>query len=137
MALKSTIFKANLAVADIDHNYYADHALTLARHPSDTDERMMTLGDLCALGSVKTNFGHLEAAAGIAGLLKTCLAIEHRLIPPSLHFETPNRHIPFDLLPLRVQTELGPWPRPDQELIAGVSAFGFGGTNAHLVLSGP
>lgn len=95
------------------------------------------LGDLCGLGSVKTNFGHLEAAAGMAGLLKVCLAIERRLIPPSLHFENPNQHIPFDLLPLKVQTELGPWPRPEEELLAGVSAFGFGGTNAHLVLSQP
>ena len=95
------------------------------------------LGDLCGLGSVKTNFGHLEAAAGIAGLLKTSLAIEKRQIPPSLHFASPNQHIPFDLLPLRVQTELGPWPRSEDDLLAGVSAFGFGGTNAHLVLSEP
>ena len=64
----------------------------------------------CLLGSVKTNLGHLEAAAGIAGLIKVALALKHREIPPSLHFEEPNPHISFDQLPLRVQTTLEPWP---------------------------
>jgi myxalamid-type polyketide synthase MxaB len=89
-------------------------------------------GRPCAIGSVKTNFGHLEAAAGAASLIKVALALRHRLIPPSLHFQTPNPHIPFRDLPLRVQQGLGPWP--DGPAWAGVSAFGFGGTNAHLVL---
>jgi acyl transferase domain-containing protein/acyl carrier protein len=88
----------------------------------------------CALGSVKTNVGHLEAAAGIAGLIKVALALRHREIPPSLHFEKPNPHIPFDELPLRVQTTLSPWPTESDPALAGVSSFGFGGTNAHLVL---
>ena len=88
----------------------------------------------CALGSVKTNVGHLEAAAGIAGLIKVALALRHREIPPSLHFEEPNPHIPFDELPLRVQTTLGPWPATPGPALAGVSSFGFGGTNAHVVL---
>src|SRR6202158_5506673 len=67
-------------------------------------------GRPCVLGAVKTNIGHLEAAAGIAGLIKVALALEHREIPPNLHFEEPNPHIPFDHLPLRVQTTLDPWP---------------------------
>jgi acyl transferase domain-containing protein len=91
-------------------------------------------GDVCAVGSVKTNIGHLEAGAGIAGLIKVALSLSHRLIPPSLHFRTPNPYIPFDELPLRVQETLGPWPATTPSL-AGVSSFGFGGTNAHVVLS--
>ena len=91
-------------------------------------------GRPCALGSVKTNIGHLEAAAGIAGLIKVALALRHREIPPSLHFQKPNPHIPFDELPLRVQTALGPWPTESGPALAGVSSFGFGGTNAHVVL---
>ncbi len=88
----------------------------------------------CAVGSVKTNLGHLEAAAGIAGLIKVALALSHREIPPSLHFETPNPHIPFGELRLRVQTALSPWPVSSGPKLAGVSSFGFGGTNAHVVL---
>jgi acyl transferase domain-containing protein len=91
-------------------------------------------GRPCALGSVKTNLGHLEAAAGIAGLIKVALALRHREIPPSLHFEKPNPHISFDGLPLRVQTALVPWPAESGPALAGVSSFGFGGTNAHVVL---
>jgi acyl transferase domain-containing protein/acyl carrier protein len=91
-------------------------------------------GRKCSIGSVKTNLGHLEAAAGIAGLIKVALALRHREIPPSLHFANPNPHIPFDELPLRVQTALGPWPTESGPALAGVSSFGFGGTNAHLVL---
>ncbi len=91
-------------------------------------------GQTLALGSVKTNIGHLEAAAGIAGLIKVVLALRHREIPPSLHFQTPNPLIPFDELPLRVQTALGPWPTEAGPALAGVSSFGFGGTNAHVVL---
>jgi myxalamid-type polyketide synthase MxaD len=88
----------------------------------------------CLLGSVKTNLGHLEAAAGIAGLIKVALALRHREIPPSLHFEEPNPHIPFDELPLQVQTTLEQWPAEPAPALAGVSSFGFGGTNAHVVL---
>jgi len=91
-------------------------------------------GNTCALGSVKTNIGHLEAAAGIAGLMKVVLMLEHREIPPSLHFQRPNPHIPFDDLPLSVQQTLAPWPRKSGEIFAGVNSFGFGGTNAHVIL---
>ncbi len=96
-------------------------------------------GDTTALrvGSVKTGIGHLEGAAGIAGLIKTVLCIRNRQLVPSLHFERPNPHIPLDKLGLRVQTETGPWPEPDRPLIAGVSSFGMGGTNCHLVLAEP
>ncbi len=88
----------------------------------------------CSLGSVKTNIGHLEAAAGVAGLIKTALALRHRTIPPSLHFSRPNPHVAYDDLPLRVQRDLDAWPDTGRPALAGVSSFGFGGTNAHLVL---
>lgn len=91
-------------------------------------------GSRCLVGSVKTNLGHLESAAGIAGLIKTALALRHGEIPPSLYFREPNPHIPFDELPLCVQQRLGPWPESPGLTIAGVSSFGFGGTNAHVVL---
>ncbi|HEX8198977.1 MAG TPA: beta-ketoacyl synthase N-terminal-like domain-containing protein, partial [Isosphaeraceae bacterium] len=90
----------------------------------------------CALGSVKTNIGHLEAAAGVAGLIKVALALHHRAIPPSLHFRDPNPHIPFAALGLGVQREPGAWPETDAPPVAGISSFGFGGTNVHLVLEG-
>ncbi|MEA5367079.1 beta-ketoacyl synthase N-terminal-like domain-containing protein [Amycolatopsis sp., V23-08] len=86
------------------------------------------------IGSVKTNIAHAEAAAGIAGLIKVVLAITHDELPPQLHFDAPNPHIPFDELRLRVVTEATPWPRHAGRATAGVSAFGFGGTNAHVVL---
>jgi acyl transferase domain-containing protein/acyl carrier protein len=89
-----------------------------------------------AIGSVKTNIGHLEAAAGIAGLIKVALAATHRQLPPTLHYQQPNPHIAFDELNLRVQAAPGDWPAPDEPLIAGVSSFGFGGTNCHVVLQG-
>lgn len=88
----------------------------------------------CAVGSVKTNIGHLEAAAGVAGLIKLALSISRRQLPPSLHFERPNPYVRFDVLPLKVVTQLEPWPASDVGPVGGVSSFGFGGTNAHLVL---
>ena len=89
------------------------------------------------LGSVKTNIGHLEAASGIAGLIKTTLALEHQQIPANLHFNTPNPHIEWDALPMTVPTTAMPWLSGEQPRIAGVSAFGFNGTNAHVILSEP
>jgi acyl transferase domain-containing protein len=89
------------------------------------------------VGSVKTNIGHLEGAGGIAGLLKVVLSIVHRQLPPSLHHDTPNPAIPFDDLRIRVRRDLGPWPHPDRPLLAGVSSFGMGGTNCHLVVGQP
>jgi acyl transferase domain-containing protein/acyl-CoA synthetase (AMP-forming)/AMP-acid ligase II/acyl carrier protein len=93
-----------------------------------------TAGSKCAIGSVKTNVGHLEAAAGVAGLIKVALSLKHRIIPPSLHFKEANPHIPFDELPLYVQQTPSPWPSEHGARLAGVSSFGFGGTNAHVVL---
>ncbi|MFH1937853.1 MAG: beta-ketoacyl synthase N-terminal-like domain-containing protein, partial [Bacteroidota bacterium] len=87
----------------------------------------------CALGSVKTNIGHLDTAAGVAGLIKTVLALKHREIPPSLHFHTPNPQIDFANSPFFVNTELQPWESPTPRR-AGVSSFGIGGTNAHVVV---
>ncbi|GAA1939615.1 phthiocerol type I polyketide synthase PpsD [Amycolatopsis minnesotensis] len=85
------------------------------------------------LGSVKSNLGHLEAAAGIAGLIKVVLALANRRIPASLNFTEPNPRIPFDELRLSVVAEQRPWPVHDRVARAGVSGFGFGGTNAHVI----
>ncbi|MFC9287384.1 type I polyketide synthase, partial [Streptomyces sp. NPDC057052] len=87
------------------------------------------------VGSVKTNIGHLEGAAGIAGLIKTLLSLHHRRLPASLNFETPNPRIAPDELGIAVQREPSAWPDEDRALIAGVSSFGMGGTNAHVVVS--
>ncbi|WP_461007249.1 type I polyketide synthase, partial [Streptomyces capparidis] len=92
-------------------------------------------GDPLEVGSVKTNIGHLEGAAGIAGLLKTALALRHRQLPATLNHQRPHPDIPLDELRLRVHTGLTPWPHDDRPLIAGVSSFGMGGTNCHLVLT--
>ncbi|WP_232004753.1 type I polyketide synthase [Mycobacterium sp. ACS1612] len=88
----------------------------------------------CMIGSVKTNIGHLEAASGVAGIIKVALALQHRTIPPTLNFSQPNPNIPFDALKLRVAERLTPW-QGSGRAVAGVSAFGFGGTNAHVVLA--
>ncbi|WP_114752540.1 non-ribosomal peptide synthetase/type I polyketide synthase [Pleomorphovibrio marinus] len=91
----------------------------------------------CYIGSVKTNVGHLEAGAGITGLIKTALALKHRKIPPSLHFSAPNPEIPFDQYHLKVATALLQWPKTLRPARAGVNSFGFGGTNAHVILEEP
>lgn len=88
----------------------------------------------CAIGSVKTNIGHLDAAAGMVGLIKTILALDRKQLPPSLNFETPNPHIDFANSPFYVNTQLRDWQPNGTPRRAGVSSFGFGGTNAHLVL---
>jgi len=88
----------------------------------------------CAVGSIKTNLGHLDSASGIAGLIKTVLALEHREIPPSLHFTRPNPQIDFAGSPFFVNDRLRPWEAGDGPRRAGVSSFGIGGTNAHVVV---
>jgi acyl transferase domain-containing protein/glutamate-1-semialdehyde aminotransferase len=89
----------------------------------------------CAIGSVKSNVGHLDAAAGVGGLIKTALALHHKAIPPSLHFTAPNPKLDLAGSPFQVVTSLQPWERPEgSPRRAGVSSFGVGGTNAHLVL---
>ena len=89
----------------------------------------------CRVGSVKTNLGHSETAAGITGLIKAALCVHHRQLPASLHFRTPNPAIDFAGLKLKVQTSLEPFPDPSAPAVVGVSSFGFGGTNAHVVLA--
>lgn len=89
-----------------------------------------------SIGSVKTNIGHLEAAAGVAGLIKTALALKHRRIPPHLHLHEPNPDVPLERFNLHVPTEVTDWPAPAEgPRTAGVNSFGFGGTNAHVVVS--
>jgi acyl-CoA synthetase (AMP-forming)/AMP-acid ligase II/3-oxoacyl-(acyl-carrier-protein) synthase/thioesterase domain-containing protein/acyl carrier protein len=94
-------------------------------------------GPPLAIGSVKTNIGHLEAAAGAASLAKLALALQARHLPASLHFSHPNPHIPWGRIPIRVQATAGDWPSPSERLIAGVSSFGMSGTNAHVLVSEP
>jgi polyketide synthase 12 len=91
-------------------------------------------GSVCRLGSVKTNLGHLEGAAGVAGLIKVVLSMEHQTIPPHLHFKKLNPLISLEGTCLAIGSEAVPWPREALPRCAGVSSFGFGGTNAHVVL---
>ena len=88
----------------------------------------------CAIGSIKSNLGHLDAAAGVAGFLKTVLALQHGTIPPSLHFEKPNPKMDLPSSPFRVPTAASEWPRRGGVRRAGVSSFGVGGTNAHVIV---
>ncbi|HEX3129735.1 MAG TPA: SDR family NAD(P)-dependent oxidoreductase, partial [Thermoanaerobaculia bacterium] len=93
---------------------------------------------VCAIGSVKTNMGHLDRAAGVTSLIKTALSLRHGVIPPSLHFETPNPKLNLESSPFYVQTRLTEWPAgPGRPRRAGVNALGIGGTNAHFVLEEP
>jgi acyl transferase domain-containing protein len=88
----------------------------------------------CAIGTLKSNIGHLDVAAGAAGLIKAALALHHGRIPPSINFRSPNPQIDFETSPFFVNTELVEWPRGDEPRRAGISSFGFGGTNGHIVL---
>ncbi len=89
----------------------------------------------CAIGSVKSNIGHLEAGSGVAGIMKAALCLKHSEIPPTLHFREPNPEIPFEDLGLRVVDRIEPWPEAGSgPRLAAVNSFGFGGTNAHVVL---
>src|SRR5690606_32732136 len=101
-------------------------AAELGRHRAADDPLL--------IGSIKTNIGHAEAASGVAGLMKVVLALQEGAIPPHLHFERPNPRLAWDRLPLRVPTTLIPWPRGERPRLAGVSSFGFSGTNAHVIL---
>ncbi|GAA1920358.1 type I polyketide synthase [Streptantibioticus ferralitis] len=104
------------------------NALTRAHRHSTQDT------GYCAIGSVKSNIGHLESAAGIASLIKAVLQLQHRELAPSLHFRTPNPRIDFGATPFRVNTERVAWEPGDVPRRIGVSSFGIGGTNAHVVL---
>jgi pimaricinolide synthase PimS2 len=91
----------------------------------------------CAVGSVKSNVGHLETAAGVCGLIKAAMAVRTATLPATIHFETPNPHFDFASSPFWVNTRTRPWPAVDHPRRAGVSAFGLGGTNAHVILEEP
>ena len=106
-------------------------ALTLAFRGA-TNKR-----NFCALGSVKSSIGHLDAAAGVTGLIKTVLALEHGRIPASLHFKQPNPKLKLEESPFYVNTALAEWPTNGTPRRAGVSSFGIGGTNAHVVIEEP
>ncbi|MEU5692334.1 SDR family NAD(P)-dependent oxidoreductase [Actinosynnema sp. NPDC020468] len=136
------VVRAALAAAGVaagDVQYVELHGTgTRVGDPIEAAALGAALGDRTeplVVGSAKTNVGHLEGAAGIVGLLKAVLALRERRIPASLNFTTPNPAIGFADLRLRVATESGPWPRPDRPLVAGVSSWGMGGTNAHLILT--
>ena len=90
--------------------------------------------NLLAIGSVKTNIGHLESAAGIAGVIKVILSLQHEYIPPHLHFRQPSPHIPWSEFPVSVTSKGQAWPRTARPRLAGVSSFGFSGTNVHVVV---
>jgi acyl transferase domain-containing protein/acyl carrier protein len=105
------------------------HALAEALCAGRTDETALVIG------SAKTNLGHLETAAGVAGLVKAALVLKHRLIPASLHFDTPNPNIDFASLKLRVPVVSEPFPDTGGVHMAGVNSFGFGGANAHVILT--
>ncbi len=96
---------------------------------SETDKK-----SFCAVGSVKSNIGHLDTAAGVASLIKTVLMLKHKALPPSLHYKEPNREIDFKSSPLYVNDKLKTWESNGSPRRAGVSSFGIGGTNAHLVV---
>ena len=113
---------------------------TRAGDPVEIDALATVLGEgrqpgtRCAMGSVKTNIGHTESAAGVAGLIKATLALHHGAIPPSLHFKDPNPRVPWADLPLEIVQSLRPWPDAGGARVAGVNSFGISGTNAHMVL---
>jgi amino acid adenylation domain-containing protein len=90
--------------------------------------------DFCAVGSLKTNIGHLDTAAGVAGLIKTVLALEHKAIPPSLHFQQPNPALELESSPFYINSSLTEWKSDNGSRRAGVSSFGIGGTNAHVIV---
>jgi thioester reductase-like protein len=144
LAQQATLAAAyrDAGVAPVDVQYVEAHGTgTHLGDPIEVNALAAVLGQgrpvdrPLRVGSVKTNFGHLEAGAGIAGLIKTTLSLKHRELVPTVHFQRANPHIPFESLNVRVQDRVEPWPAPPGSAVAGVSAFGFGGTNAHVVVT--
>ena len=137
--LKEALRLARLEAAQID--YLEAHGTgTSLGDPIELGAVASVFGDRSRplwVGSVKTNIGHLEGAAGIAGLIKVVLSLENQEIPPHLHFENPNPHIRWRELPVEIPTQPTPWPRGERRRLAAVSSFGFSGTNAHLILEEP
>ncbi len=131
--------RAELAPADID--YLEAHGTgTSLGDPIEVRAAAAALGvgrdsdRPLLIGSAKTNIGHLEAAAGVAGVLKVVMSLEHEELPKHLHFRNPSPHIPWDRIPVRVVDEATAWERNERPRIAGVSSFGFTGTNAHIII---
>ncbi|HXS86519.1 MAG TPA: type I polyketide synthase, partial [Mycobacterium sp.] len=131
--------RAGVAAGDVD--YLEAHGTgTSLGDPIEVQAAGAVLGEgrdaerPLLIGSVKTNIGHLEAAAGIAGLIKVILSLEHQMLPKHLNFENPSPHIPWDRLAVRVVDEAHQWERNGRPRIAGVSSFGFSGTNAHVIV---
>jgi len=139
-AAQQAVIRAALANADLEPsqvNYIEAHGTgTALGDPIELRALTSVFGKSreLLLGTAKTNIGHLEPASGVAGVIKVVLALQHSLIPPNLHFENPSPHIPWDDISIRVPTEPTPWPDGVKRPIAGVSSFGFSGTNAHVIL---
>jgi non-ribosomal peptide synthase protein (TIGR01720 family) len=141
---QAAVIRAAQKIADIDPNtisYIEAHGTgTPLGDPAEIAALIQAFGAenqqqrYCAIGSLKTNVGHLDAAAGVGGLIKTVLALKHKQIPPSLNFEFPNPHIHFETSPFYVNTALSEWRTDGSPRRAGVSSFGIGGTNAHVVV---
>ncbi|MFB9905677.1 type I polyketide synthase [Allokutzneria oryzae] len=127
---------ANSSVSTKDVGYVETHGTgTPLGDPIEFEALAEVLdGDRCVLGAVKTNIGHLEAAAGIAGLIKVVQSLRNESIPGNLHFATLNPRIRLDGTPFVIPTEPVPWPRSERPRIAGVSSFGMSGTNAHVII---
>lgn len=137
--IREALRRAGVAGADVD--YLEAHGTgTSLGDPIEVQAAGAVFGEgrnptqPLLIGSVKTNIGHLEAASGIAGLIKVVLSLEHGILPKHLHFRQPSPHIPWDRLPVRVVDEAMPWQRNGRPRIAGVSSFGFSGTNAHVLV---
>jgi acyl transferase domain-containing protein len=137
--VRAALAQAALAPADID--FVETHGTgTSLGDPIEVQALAAVLGAgrdparPLRLGAIKSNIGHAELAAGVAGFAKAVLALEHAQIPPNLHLRTPNPHVPWAALPVALPTSLEPWPTSDRPRRAGVSSFGFSGTNAHVVL---
>ena len=134
---------ANAAVAYADIRYIEAHGTgTQVGDTTEANALGQTIGTArksrdtpLYIGSVKSNISHCDGSAGIAGVIKTALALQHRQIPPVVHFRRGNEKIKFDEYNLKVPQKLEPWPSK-KEVLAGVSSFGFGGANTHLVLEG-
>jgi len=141
---QAEVVRDALTVADIDPesiSYIETHGTgTILGDPIEIAALTRAFQDatektgFCKIGAVKSHVGHLDAAAGVTGLIKSVLALQHQLLPPTLHFETPNPKIDFANSPFVVNAALSKWERNGHPLRAGVSSFGIGGTNAHVIL---
>ncbi|AKT38855.1 type I polyketide synthase [Chondromyces crocatus] len=137
--IREAMERAGVGASDISY-VEAHGTATVLGDPAEIEALRAVLGEpradggQCALGSVKTNIGHLEAAAGIAGLIKVILSLQHQTVPPHLHFEQLNPNISFDGTPFVIPTTARPWDAGGRPRTAGLSAFGWSGTNVHMVL---